>query len=221
MINKICSATSLILNGTVVVAIAVFAHSSSVAQSETQNYLEDQEGAQLLASIVTSETEDNYRQYPDLIDNQEANCLALNVYYETRSDNLAGMYAVSDVVLNRVRDDRYPNSICEVVYQGPVRESWKTKQDPDLPDEERKYNPIRNMCQFSWYCDGKDDIPDDETGWATAQYVAGSILYANKHRGLTEGATHYHATYVKPRWTRDRGMNHVGRIGSHIFYRWD
>ena len=214
MVNYFSSATSFILNGTVVAAIAVFAHSSSVAQSETQNYLRE-------ATIITSETEDNYRQYPDLIDSKEANCLALNVYYEARSDNLAGMYAVSDVVLNRVRDDRYPNTICEVVYQGPTKESWKTKQDPDLPDEERKYNPVRNMCQFSWYCDGKDDIPDDETGWATAQYVAGSILYANKHRGITEGSTHYHATYVKPRWAHDRGMNHVGRIGTHIFYRWD
>lgn len=214
MVNYFSSATSFILNGTVVAAIAVFAHSSSVAQSETQNYLKE-------ATIITSETEDNYRQYPDLIDSKEANCLALNVYYEARSDNLAGMYAVSDVVLNRVRDDRYPNTICEVVYQGPTRESWKTKQDPDLPEDQRKYNPVRNMCQFSWYCDGKDDIPDDETGWATAQYVAGSILYANKHRGITEGSTHYHATYVKPRWAHDRGMNHVGRIGTHIFYRWD
>ena len=214
MVNYFSSATSFILNGTVVAAVAVFAHSSSVAQSETQNYLTE-------ATIITSETEDNYRQYPDLIDSKEANCLALNVYYEARSDNLAGMYAVSDVVLNRVRDDRYPNTICEVVYQGPVRESWKTKQDPDLPEDQRKYNPVRNMCQFSWYCDGKDDIPDDETGWATAQYVAGSILYANKHRGITEGSTHYHATYVKPRWAHDRGMNHVGRIGTHIFYRWD
>ena len=214
MVNYFSSATSFILNGTVVAAIAVFAHSSSVAQSETQNYLKE-------ATIITSETEDNFRQYPDLIDSKEANCLALNVYYEARSDNLAGMYAVSDVVLNRVRDDRYPNTICEVVYQGPTKESWKTKQDPDLPEDQRKYNPVRNMCQFSWYCDGKDDIPDDETGWATAQYVAGSILYANKHRGITEGSTHYHATYVKPRWAHDRGMNHVGRIGTHIFYRWD
>ena len=214
MVNYFSSATSFILNGTVVAAIAVFAHSSSVAQSETQNYLRE-------ATIITSETEVNYRLYPDLIESKEANCLELHVYYEARSDNLAGMYAVSDVVLNRVRDDRYPNTICEVVYQGPTKESWKTKQDPDLPEDQRKYNPVRNMCQFSWYCDGKDDIPDDETGWATAQYVAGSILYANKHRGITEGSTHYHATYVKPRWAHDRGMNHVGRIGTHIFYRWD
>ena len=185
-------------------------------------------GATLISSpetldIIDVQIEENDKKpiYPSLIDNRQAHCLALNVYYEARGSNLADMYAVSDVVLNRVRDSRYPNTICEVVYEGPVRESWKTKKDPDLPDEERQYNPVRNMCQFSWYCDGKNDIPKDETGWATAQMVAGSILFANKHRGLTEGATHYHATYVRPNWRNDRGMQHVGRIGSHIFYRWE
>tara|TARA_B100001173_G_scaffold209573_1_gene180823 strand:- start:2742 stop:3398 length:657 start_codon:yes stop_codon:yes gene_type:complete len=151
----------------------------------------------------------------------QALCMALNIYYESRSDNLAGQYAVADVVLNRMHDDRYPNTVCDVVRQGPVRESWKTKQHEDLPDHERIYNPIRNMCQFSWYCDGKSDDPKDETGWAQAQYVAGAIMYSGKYRGITEGATHYHATYVKPKWRLDRGMNHIGRVGSHIFYRWD
>ena len=151
----------------------------------------------------------------------QALCMALNIYYESRSDNLAGQYAVADVVLNRMHDDRYPNTVCDVIQQGPVRESWKTKQYPDLPDEERIYLPIRHMCQFSWYCDGKSDDPKDETGWAQAQYVAGAIMYSGKYRGITEGATHYHATYVRPKWRLDRGMNHIGRIGSHIFYRWD
>ena len=151
----------------------------------------------------------------------QAICMALNIYYESRSDNVAGQYAVADVVLNRVQDSRYPNTVCDVIQQGPVKESWKTKQYPDLPDEERIYNPIRNMCQFSWYCDGMSDDPKDETGWAQAQYVAGAIMYSGKYRGITEGATHYHATYVRPKWRYDRGMNHIGRIGSHIFYRWD
>ena len=218
MLKLISTGLTLLFNGVIVMTIVFLGQTSSIAQSET-NYVEPE----LLKVQVISVDENSveYDVYPDLIESEEAHCLALNVYYETRSDNLAGMYAVSDVVLNRVRDDRYPNTICEVVYQGPVKESWKTKKDPDLPDEERKYNPIRNMCQFSWYCDGKNDIPKDETGWATAQYVAGSILYGNKHRGLTEGSTHYHASYVRPRWTRDRGMNHVGRIGAHIFYRWE
>ena len=151
----------------------------------------------------------------------QALCMALNIYYESRSDNLAGQYAVADVVLNRVQDSRYPDTICDVIKQGPVRESWKTKQHEDLPDVERIYLPIRHMCQFSWYCDGKSDDPKDETGWAQAQYVAGAIMYSGKYRGITEGATHYHATYVRPKWRLDRGMNHIGRIGSHIFYRWD
>ena len=151
----------------------------------------------------------------------ELYCLAMNTYFEAKSEPIAGQYATADVVLNRVNDARYPNTICEVVLQGPTRESWKTKQDPDLSESERIYNPIRHMCQFSWYCDGKSDEPKDETGWAQAQYVAGAIMYSGKYRGITEGATHYHATYVRPKWRLDRGMNHIGRIGSHIFYRWD
>ena len=132
----------------------------------------------------------------------EVTCLAQNIYWEARNQSIQGMYAVADVTLNRVKDKRWPSTVCEVVKQ-------------------RKNAGGKWVCQFSWYCDGKNDIPKDETGWATAQYVAGSILYGNKHRGLTEGATHYHASYVRPKWTRDRGMNHVGRIGAHIFYRWD
>jgi len=211
------SALSVALNSVLIVSMVTVYHTATMASGATLVG-----GPDTIDIVDVPETEiHNQQVYPNLISNKQAHCLALNVYYEARGSNLADMYAVSDVVLNRVRDTRYPNTICDVVYQGPTRESWKTKQDPDLPDEERKFNPIRNMCQFSWYCDGKDDIPDDETGWATAQMVAGSILFANKHRGLTEGATHYHATYVRPNWRNDRGMQHVGRIGSHIFYRWE
>ncbi len=176
-----------------------------------------------MAEAVTNGNNVNLLELPPKLisEDEEAICMALNIYYESRSDNLAGQYAVADVVLNRMHDDRYPNTICEVTQQGPTKESWKTKQDPELPDEERVFNPIRHKCQFSWYCDGKSDDPKDETGWAQAQYVAGAIMYSGKYRGITEGATHYHATYVKPKWRFDRGMNHIGRVGSHIFYRWD
>ena len=77
--------------------------------------------------------------------------MALNIYHEARSDNLAGKFAVGDVVLNRVNDTRYPNNVCDVIYQGEHRPSWK---DP------KTLVPVRNRCQFSWYCDGKsDEIP--------------------------------------------------------------
>ena len=149
-------------------------------------------------------------------------CLALNMYFESRGSSVADMAGVSDVVLNRVKDARYPNTICEVIKQGPVRESWKTKKDPDLLDHERVYNPVRNKCQFSWYCDGKKDELinyEDNIKWKVAQDIAYQILAFNKWAGMIEGATHYHADYVAPTWRKQ--MRLIGKIDDHIFYRWD
>ena len=139
----------------------------------------------------------------------EAFCLAQNIYYEARGSNLADQAAVADVVLNRVKDTRYPNTICEVVYQGKQKPSWK---DPN------KMVMVRNMCQFSWYCDGKKDEPPEGDAWTNAMQIAYLILYLDQYRGITEGATHYHATYVNPSWAKDFQL--VGSIGAHIFYRW-
>ena len=135
--------------------------------------------------------------------NPEAWCLAQNVYYEARSSNRADRIAVADVVLNRVIDTRYPNTICEVVHQGRKNPNGTMK---------------RNMCQFSWYCDGKSDWPTDMDAWVDAQQIAYLMIVHNDGRGLTEGATHYHATYVKPAWAKQKQL--VGRIGKHIYYRW-
>jgi spore germination cell wall hydrolase CwlJ-like protein len=78
---------------------------------------------------------------------------------------------------------------------------------------------IRNKCQFSWYCDGKSDRPGNQDLWIEVQMLAWQVIEDGKYRGLTEGATHYHATYVSPRWARELQL--VGRIGAHIFYRWE
>ena len=148
----------------------------------------------------------------------ELYCLAKNIYFEAKSEPIAGQYAVADVVLNRVKDSRFPNTICEVVYEGPLRESWQTKKQTDLDDAERIYHPIRDRCQFSWWCDGKSDNIKDGDAWRKAQEIAYRLVNDYKHRGLTEGATHYHATYVNPKWAPTLDL--VGRIGTHIFYRW-
>ena len=88
--------------------------------------------------------------------NRSNECLAMNMYHEARNQGTAGVLAVTAVVLNRVHDDRFPDTICEVVEQGPTRSSWK---DPTI-----RY-PIKNRCQFSWYCDGISDthIPKRNT----------------------------------------------------------
>jgi len=134
----------------------------------------------------------------------EVHCLALNIYYETRGSNLADHYAVADVVLNRTNDNRWPNTICGVVKQGYKHTGGQMK---------------RNQCQFSWYCDGKADVPQDEDSWIRAQTVAWKMVYYGNMRGITEGANHYHASYVDPSWAAD--MQIVGRIGAHIYYRWN
>jgi spore germination cell wall hydrolase CwlJ-like protein len=79
-------------------------------------------------------------------------CLAMNVYHEARNQSFIGQVAVAQVVMNRVKDNRFPNDVCEVVTQGQTY-SWK----PDVP--------IRNRCHFSWYCDGKSDKPRDAEAW--------------------------------------------------------
>jgi len=112
------------------------------------------------------------------LDAEEFSCLVQNMYHEARSDGYAGMYAVALVTMNRVLDDRYPDGVCAVVKEGPVKESWKTRQHKDLADEERIYWPKKNRCQFSWYCDGKKDVMYDNDAFILANDIAGIILPA-------------------------------------------
>ena len=147
-------------------------------------------------------------------------CLALNMYYEARSQGTAGLFAVSAVVLNRVNDTRFPNSVCEVVEQGPVRESWKTRKNESLPQSKRKYYPIKNRCQFSWFCDGKSDTPRNKKMYQELLDLAKLIMYNELILvDITDGALFYHADYVTPGWAKTKQK--TVEIQDHIFYRWD
>ena len=142
------------------------------------------------------------------IDEEQALCLAMNVYHEAKGETLAGKSAVAHVTMNRVAHKKYPNNVCDVIFDAQTRVNWKGN-----------IVPIRDRCQFSWYCDGKADKPIPGDAWVNAQTVAWNIMEDGMYRGLTEGATHYHADYVEPRWAKSLQL--VGRIGAHIFYRWE
>jgi spore germination cell wall hydrolase CwlJ-like protein len=136
--------------------------------------------------------------------------LAKNVYFEARNQGIAGQLAVAMVTLNRVNDWRYPNTIEGVVTQGLTRESWRTGLQV----------PIRNKCQFSWYCDGKADEINDWQSYGKIKQLL--LTYMNNRSiiiDITEGATHYHADYVMPDWavTKTKTIE----IADHIFYRWE
>ena len=138
-------------------------------------------------------------------------CLAKNMYYESRNQGIAGQLAVSAVVLNRVNDHRFPDTICEVVEQGPTRASWK---DPKI-----KF-PIKHRCQFSWYCDGKSDNPKQTKIYEQFLDLSEAILNNEfPFLDITGGATFYHADYVKPSWAKTK-LKTI-EIEDHIFYRWE
>jgi N-acetylmuramoyl-L-alanine amidase len=146
----------------------------------------------------------------------DINCLALNIYHEARSERTAGMWAVADVTINRVRSSQFPNTVCEVVKQGPVYESWKTRPF-DLPQEERIFYPVKGRCHFSWWCDGIKDEPLELDSWIRAQSVARNVMLHDVGLGLTDGADHYHADSIEPFWAPH--MTHITTIGNHIFYK--
>tara|TARA_B100000768_G_scaffold74791_1_gene71548 strand:+ start:4826 stop:5431 length:606 start_codon:yes stop_codon:yes gene_type:complete len=133
---------------------------------------------------------------------KQVQCLATNIYYETMASSLADAMAVTDVVLNRVAHEKYPSTPCEVVHQSYLND---------------KGVPLLNKCQFSWYCDGKADEPQNENSWTKSVDHAVAMYSGGDWRGLTEGSTHYHATYVSPSWAKE--FTKIVQIGAHIFYR--
>ena len=171
--------------------------------------------ALIAGAAVAQPLENNEEVIPQV---KSVECLALNMYHEARGQGSAGLLGVSSVVLNRVRDKRFPNTICEVVYQGPTRESWKTRQTADPNDA--VFYPVRDRCQFSWYCDGRSDEPKEKKVYQRLLTIASSIVYNNiSFIDITDGATHYHADYVRPSWAEVK--TRTTRIGNHIFYRWE
>ncbi|ADZ71757.1 cell wall hydrolase [Polymorphum gilvum] len=127
---------------------------------------------------------------------KEQRCLAEAIYFEARGESEEGQVAVAQVVLNRVKNPSYPNSICEVVYQNRHK---------------------RNRCQFSFACDGIPDRIASQDAWARAQRLAKEVVGGKQYLKMVDASTHYHATYVSPRWANQ--MSKRGKIGLHIFYK--
>ena len=144
-------------------------------------------------------------------------CLAENIYFEARNQGTAGWMAVANVTINRRNDSRFPNTICDVVYESQMEESWKTR-NLDIPDNLRKYNPVKNRCQFSWYCDGIPDEIYQKQLYREILAFSEAMLAKENILDITDGATHYHADYVLPSWARTKKK--TTEIGDHIFYRW-
>ena len=114
--------------------------------------------------------------------------------------------------MNRVASDIYPDTPCDVIFQGPHRKSWR--------DETVLY-PVRDRCQFSWYCDGKSDKvskedQEEREAWFRAVKSSWEVLDGS-YDDLVDGALWYHADYVDPDWNKNKEITSI--IGDHIFYK--
>ncbi|MBZ0217533.1 MAG: cell wall hydrolase [Fimbriimonadaceae bacterium] len=146
--------------------------------------------------------------FPSYDLDQQTGCLAVTIYFEARGESVSGQFAVGRVILNRVTSRKYPNRICDVVYQNAHR---------------------KNRCQFSFACDGKIEDPRNENAWLLAMglakilvgdspqiYFVREFLLSMLLNDELIRSTHYHASYVRPGWSKR--LERSGQIGQHIFY---
>ena len=138
----------------------------------------------------------------NLVNSEELECMSKNIYFEAALESTAGKLAVAQVTMNRVNSKQYPNTVCKVVYQGRHYKSGL---------------PVKDRCQFSWYCDGKLDVPHIGAMWRESSEIAVYVLATPDLIDITDGATHYHADYISsPKWADPRRK--TVEIDTHIFY---
>jgi len=132
---------------------------------------------------------------PDATGGEQWECLAEALYFEARGESIRGMFAVGEVILNRVQSNNYPDTLCNVINQGTGR----------------KY-----QCQFTYTCDGIPENIAEPRAWERVGKVA-RLLVDGAPRALTGGATHYHTKAVNPSWAQR--YPRTATIDSHHFYR--
>jgi len=143
--------------------------------------------------------------------------MAQNIYFEARGEPIKGQLAVGNVVLNRVKSKKYPNTVCEVIKQARI--------DPI------RGTPIKHKCQFSWYCDGKSDkvqflkaykrqyVEADYNAFVTAAHLSIQLL-AGRFGDNTNGSTHYfNPKKANPHWAES--MTHNVTYENHMFFKAD
>lgn len=122
-----------------------------------------------------------------------AQCLALATYWESKGCSRADMAAVGGVVLNRLADQEFPNEVCAVVKEGG-----------ETPP-----------CQFSWWCDGKSDRPEEDADWRAARAVAEKLL-SDPPPDPADGALYFHSKDIDLPWP-DRQK--IAETDCHILYK--
>jgi hypothetical protein len=176
--------------------------SANGALAAIETFTANQPNPSLTASTLADYVRNGYVPTVERIStaSTEQNCLAQAIYHEARGESADGQLAVANVIVNRARSSRYPDTLCGVIYQNADRGRYR--------------------CQFTFACDGRDDTPRERAAWARSKALAERV-YANFVQGQNPGALpasvlYYHTTAVRPSWSGV--FQRVAQIGTHVFY---
>ena len=154
---------------------------------------------------------DDYPQTPELIEPTQLNkawvdelplpekvsethkCLAEALYFEARGESVQGQIAVAEVILNRAAHPRFPDTVCDVIYQGSEEGS---------------------ACQFSYACDDHPEEFKNSRAYDRSLRIA-AFLLRHGAWGFARGAVYYHTHSVSPTWAEQ--MKVLTEIGNHLF----
>lgn len=162
----------------------LFAFSCSVSNSRVDEVIIY--NSELSISNITKV--DNRVSKPPLVwSSKEVECLALNIYHEARGSSYEDQLGVAGVTMHRVLSNRWPDTVCEVVYQ---------------------------KSQFSWTIDNLSDVPYERDVYEDIYLIAFDVLVKDRFRELNLAKNHYYnPSIVKPRWHRAEGT----LVGSHYY----
>ena len=122
-------------------------------------------------------------------DAKEIDCIAKNIYFESRGEGIKGMTPIAHVTKNRVNSGKFPDSYCKVVYQSN---------------------------QFSWVSK-RPKVDKTDEAWQTAKNLARVIYYVDLPQDPTYGALYFHSGKDKPYWTKK--FKKTIKIKGHTFYK--
>ena len=122
-------------------------------------------------------------------DAKEIDCIAKNIYFESRGEGIKGMTAIAHVTKNRVNSGKFPDSYCKVVYQSN---------------------------QFSWVSK-RPKVDKTDEAWQTAKNLARVIYYVDLPQDPTYGALYFHSGKDKLYWTKK--FKKTTKIKGHTFYK--
>ncbi|GHA21201.1 hypothetical protein GCM10007989_15520 [Devosia pacifica] len=174
----------------------------NTALQAISSFTADEDDSGLNDSLLSAYVQDGYLPTQERIlkADKERDCLAQAIYHEARGESASGQMAVANVIVNRALSNRYPSSLCGVVYQNADKGRYR--------------------CQFTFACDGRSDNPTERRAWLRSKALADEV-YTEYALGegletLPSSVLYYHTTAVKPSWSRV--FTRVAQIGSHIFY---